>query len=210
MINQSLSNGSINQSIQCLSGGCICCDVYKLHGLIMYEMDDIIKATYISKCNHHYNCDTTEFNECYLMIKHITMNRIGCNIINNKKQYVILSLICVFVLYEMIWVIVSMLRVVIATKHLDRHYCIIYDYQYKQNIKSKTFLSVFITMKDTISVGLLRAYYWYRNTTQLEIIIETTRDKQIASRNDNLPLHVPKILCRGDGHKMYTVNLLKT
>ncbi len=85
MIKQSLLNRSMNKSLKYPSCDGVCCDIYKLHGLIIYEIDDIMNAMYITKLDYYYNYDKTEYNKCYLLKKYNAMNGIKCNIINDKK-----------------------------------------------------------------------------------------------------------------------------
>ncbi len=138
MTNQSLLNGSINASLQYSSFGEIRCDLF------MYEIDDIItnsNAMYSPNVNHYCKYNRKEFNKHYLIIKYNEINKIKTNIINNKKQYIMLNIL----FYETIWVILSIailpVVIVIGAKHFYGHYIICYDC-YKQIIKTKTFLCV--------------------------------------------------------------------
>ncbi len=105
-------NVSTKKSLGYSSCSGVCCDSYKLNALIIYEIDDIMKAIHIPKVNHYYTYDTTQFNKYYLMIKYHVMNRIKWNIVNNNKQYVLINLLYV----RLLWLIISLLVVFIITK----------------------------------------------------------------------------------------------
>ncbi len=142
MTKQSLLNGSINKSLHYLSFDCGCYDVYiKLHGLIINEIDDIMKGIHIRNINHYYIYDRTEFNKIYFIITYNSMDRIKRNIMNNQRKYVLLNLLCLLVLYETIWIIVSILLVFIVTKHLGCHCFDVFAYIIgEKNINNETFL----------------------------------------------------------------------
>ncbi len=134
---QSLINVSTNASLEYSSCGCVCCDAYKLNELIIHQIDDIKNCLYIPNFNLYYGYTTKQFNKCYWIIKYNVMNRIQWNTINNKKQYVLINLFYVPLLYEITCLMVSILCAFVITKYLSHHLCIVFDYYHKQNINYK-------------------------------------------------------------------------
>ncbi len=81
-------------------------------------MDGTMKAMYTTKVNYYYNFDKTQYNKFYLMKKYNVINRIKWNIMQKKKQYVLLNLLCKFLLYETIWKIISILLVLFSLQNI--------------------------------------------------------------------------------------------
>ncbi len=145
MINQSLLNGSINAS----SFGDIRCDLF------MYEIDDITNsnAMYSPNVNHYYKYNRKEFNKYYLIIKYIEINKIKTNIINNKKQYIMLNLTWVILFYKMIDDIIKAIYI----PKIDMYY--IYNTEHclktKCNVMNRIKWNIINNSKQCVLINLL-------------------------------------------------------